>query len=432
MANTLTIVGLGPGDPELRTIAAQRALDSAPNILLRTAVHPGLDDLLADSRVRTCDDLYEELPTFRELYEAVTDRVLTHLGEGDLVYAVPGNPVAGEMTVIKLRSAAVAAGHHVTVIPGAGGLDVVAAVSGLDLMTDGVQTIDALELRDWVDQTPFNSGLLDISPARPLVITQVYNRAIASAVKLALSTVYPDDHEIAIIGWDAVHGLTQSRVLVLGELDRVKADHLTSLAIPALEWRRNTRSPFELFRIVARLRDVNGCPWDREQSHESIRGAVIEEAFEVVDAIDQADMGALADELGDLLIQVALHAQIASEAGEFDAADVFEAISEKLIRRHPHVFGDVTANNSAEVIETWNAVKQKEPGNADLDTRPAIDTFPISMPISLKIGQLESAAGQEVDADVIGREIAERMAMLARAGEDIDRVVERAYRILER
>ena len=114
MANTLTIVGLGPGDPELRTIAAQRALDSAPNILLRTAVHPGLDDLLADSRVRTCDDLYEELPTFRELYEAVTDRVLTHLGEGDLVYAVPGNPVAGEMTVIKLRSAAVAAGHHVT------------------------------------------------------------------------------------------------------------------------------------------------------------------------------------------------------------------------------------------------------------------------------------------------------------------------------
>jgi tetrapyrrole methylase family protein / MazG family protein len=334
--------------------------------------------------------------------------------------------------VIQLRSAAVAAGHEVHVIPGSGGLDAIAATTGLDLMTDGVQTLDALEIRDWHDRAPFNSGLLDVSSARPLVISQVYNRSIASAVKLALASVYPDDHQVSVIGWDAANGVTRSSLVALHELDRVPVDHLTSVVVPALEWQKNTRSPFELFRIVARLRDANGCPWDREQTHGSIRGAVIEEAFEVVDAIDQSDMHGLADELGDLLIQVALHAQIANEDGQFDAADVFSAISKKLIRRHPHVFGDAVARDAESVIHTWNAVKQLEPGKEDLHERSEIDKLPISMPVSLKISHLEPATGAEADVDRIAREVAAGMVALSRAGVDVDRAIERAYRILER
>jgi tetrapyrrole methylase family protein / MazG family protein len=430
--HSLTIVGLGPGDPTLRTVAAQHALDEAPRIILRTGIHPGLEDLLSDARVSTCDDLYQQQPTFQTLYRSVVDRVLGELEQGNLVYAVPGNPVAGELTVIKLRSTASIAGHSVVVIPGAGGLDVIAATAGLDLMADGVQTLDALDLRDWVDKGPFNSSLLDISPTRPLVITQVYRRSVAAAVKIALTTAYPDNHEISVIGWDTARGITSTRLIRLHELDRIAVDHLTSLIIPPLEWRDNTRSPFELFRIVARLRDEGGCPWDRAQTHESIRGAVIEEAFEVVDAIDQGDMASLCDELGDLLIQVALHSQMANETGDFAAADVFAAISSKLIRRHPHVFGDAIARNPSEVIHTWNSVKQSEPGKADLNERLPIDKLPKSMPVSLKIAGVEPVDDATVDEDQLGAEIAERMVAMARAGVDIDRAIERAYRILAR
>ena len=432
MPHTLTIVGLGPGDPSLRTIAAQTALDAAGRVLLRTAVHPGVESLLADPRVSTCDDLYEQQPTFQALYRAVADRVMSALDEGDLVYAVPGNPVAGELTVIKIRSEAVAAGHFVEVVPGAGGLDVIAATAGLDLMSDGVQILDALDLRDWLERAPFNGSLLDISPVRPLVITQVYKRSIASAVKLALGTSYPDDHQISVLGWDSTKGVTNARLMHLHELDRAKVDHLTSVVVPPLEWQQNTRSPLELFRITARLRDEGGCPWDREQTHDSIRWAVIEEAFEVADAIDQGDMAALADELGDLLIQVALHSQMANEAGDFDVADVFQAISSKLIRRHPHVFGDAIAKDPAAVIQTWNSVKLSEPGKEDLAERDPIDKLPRSMPASLKIADLEAPDGSSVEQEQLGLEIAERMIALARAGVDIDRAVEQSYRILDR
>lgn len=432
MPRTLTIVGLGPGDASLRTIAAQRALDEASRIVLRTGVHPGLETLLDDPRVSTCDDLYEQLPTFGSLYRAVVDRVLELLEHEDIIYGVPGNPLAGELTVIALRSTASMAGHTVTVIPSAGGLDVIAATAGLDLMTDGVQTLDALALRDWVDKAPFNSSLLDISPVRPLIITQVYQRSVAAAVKIALTSAYPDEHEISVVGWDSARGVTSAHLIRLHELDRIAVDHLTSIVVPPLEWRKNTRSPVELFRIVAKLRDEDGCPWDRAQTHGSIESAVIEEAFEVVDAIEQGDQAALCDELGDLLIQVALHAQMAYEHGDFGASDVFDAISSKLIRRHPHVFGDAVANDPAAVVHTWNAVKQTEPGKEDLHMRAPIDKLPQSMPASLKIEKLEKPDGRTVDGDRLGREIAERMMTLARAGIPIDRAIERGYRILGR
>lgn len=432
MSHTLTIVGLGPGDSSLRTIAAQRSLDQASRIVLRTGIHPETESLVRDPRVITCDDLYENQPTFAALYDAIVGRILKELNQADVVYAVPGSPVAGELTVTALRAAAVAAGHAVSIIPGVGGLDVVAVAAELDLMADEVQVCDALTLRDWVDVAPFNSGMLDVSPTRPLIITQVHEQPVAAAVKIALASVYPDDHAITVVTWNVHTRTMETRRIQLLELDRVAVHHLTSVVVPPLEWRKNVRSPFELFRIVARLRDEGGCPWDRAQTHESIRGAVIEEAFEVADAIDQGDMGGLCDELGDLLIQVALHAQMADEQGTFTAADVFAAISSKLIRRHPHVFGDAVATDPASVIHTWNAVKQTEPGKEDLLKRAPIDTLPRSMPASLKIAMLEKPGDSTVDEDLLGREIAERMIALARAGKPIDRAIERAYRILER
>ena len=433
MGNLLTIVGLGPGNADLRSIAAQKAIDGATCIILRTAIHPGIADLQGDSRVLTCDDLYDALPTFKALYPAIVDRILSHLDSQNVVYAVPGNPVAGELTVIQLRSSAEAAGHTVRVVPGTGGLDLVAAITGLDLMTDGVQTVDALDLRDWIEAAPFNGSLLDISPRRPLIITQVYKRSIASAVKIALMTAYPDEHEISIIGWDATAGVTETRLVPLHELDRTRVDHLTSVVVPALAWQANTRSPFELFRITSRLRDENGCPWDREQTHASIRAKVIEEAYEVADAIDAGVPHDLAEELGDLLLQAALHAQIANEAGDFDIADVFQAVSSKLIRRHPHVFGDVVATDSEAVLRTWEAVKATEPGKADRGVRDPYDKLPVAMPVSAKMELVEATDGSRLTVEQaadLGAEIVANLRTLIRAGVDPDPVMDAAYRIL--
>ena len=433
MTNTLTIVGLGPGDPALRSIPAQTALDMAAHIVLRTAIHPGIDDLIDDPRVTTCDDLYEAMPTFQALYRAVVDRVTELLADFDIVYAVPGNPVAGELTVISLRSAAQASGYNVIVIPGTGGLDVIAATTGLDLMADGVQTLDALDIRDWADRSPFNGSLLDVNPLRPLVVTQIYKKSIAAAVKLALTTAYPDDHQISVIGWDGNAGVNVAQLIPLHQLDRISVDHLTSIVVPPLEWRQNTRSPFELFRIAARLRDENGCPWDREQTHASIRNAVIEEAFEVADAIDNDDPAELADELGDLLLQAALHAQIANEAGDFDIADVFEAVASKLIRRHPHVFGDAIAKDPEAVIRTWEEVKATEPGKEDSGSRDPFDKLPKSMPLSVKLRLTGKPDGSTLDREqqeLIAREIAERLLVLNRAGVEAEPLLDAAYRIL--
>jgi tetrapyrrole methylase family protein/MazG family protein len=120
------------------------------------------------------------------------------------------------------------------------------------------------------------------------------------------------------------------------------------------------RSFDELVAIIARLRSPNGCPWDREQTHASLKGNLTEEAYEVLEAIDSRDMGELCEELGDLLLQIVLHAQIATDDGDFDIGDVIRSIATKLIHRHPHVFGDADVKDSKQVIANWEELKREE------------------------------------------------------------------------
>jgi len=124
--------------------------------------------------------------------------------------------------------------------------------------------------------------------------------------------------------------------------------------------------------IIERLRAPDGCPWDRQQTHASLKGNLVEELYEVLDAIDKGDSAKLCEELGDLLMQVVLHARIASEAGEFDISDVVRGISEKLIRRHPHVFGNSRVADAGEVVTSWEKLKreEREPGESLLSSVP--------------------------------------------------------------
>ncbi len=176
----------------------------------------------------------------------------------------------------------------------------------------------------------------------------------------------------------------------LHALDRRDVDHLTSLWVPAMGPLEAVRSPETLTRIVARLRAPGGCPWDREQTPETLRNQVLEEAYEVVDAIDAGDDGGLAEELGDLLLLITMQAQIAEENGAFRIEDVFEGVNRKLIRRHPHVFGSVSATTPDAVIATWEGVKEierAEKGESPAKQNP-IDRLPRAMPVTRKVVEI--------------------------------------------
>ena len=431
MGNHLTIVGVGPGDPRLRSVAAQAALDAASRIVLRTAIHPGVADLSDGPRTTPCDDLYLQAESFDALYASIVERILLLLAVGDVVYAVPGSPSSGELTVRAVRIAAEQAGHTVEVIAGVGGLDVVAAAADLDLMADSVQIVDATLLADWLDAQPFGGWLLPIVPQRPVIVTQVYDREMRSSVSAALAALYPEHHPVSVIGWDEAAGRPWRRDVSLLMLDDERVDHLTSVVVPAIVDAFAARSPFALDQVVAYLRSPDGCPWDRELTNPTLAPFAVDEAFEVIDAVAGGDRASFADELGDLLLQPVMQAQVAAEDEAFDLADVFEAITDKLIRRHPHVFGDERADTPTAVVDTWRRVKAAE-GRPPKPANP-YDRLPASMPASMKVAKtlpVDDASMDAAEATQLARTIADALVHLTRAGYDADRLVDAECRIL--
>ncbi len=279
-----------------------------------------------------------------------------------IIYAVPGHPLIGEESVRLLRGLAVEHGARVRLVAGLSFVEPVCAALDLNPLERDLQLVDATLLAE----TPAPALMGAILPTRPALVAQVYNRRLASGVKLALSELYPDDWEVTLVRWAGLPDDEQVDRLPLYALDRdERADHLTTLYVPPLDPLAATRVPEGLRYVVARLRAPDGCPWDREQTHQSLRRYVLEEAYEVAEVIDEWDGGPevaehLAEELGDLLLQVYLQAQVAEEEDLFHVGDVYQSITEKLIRRHPHVFGDVSVSNAAQVVRNWEAIKREE------------------------------------------------------------------------
>jgi tetrapyrrole methylase family protein / MazG family protein len=304
-------------------------------------------------------------------------------------------------------------------------LDAAAALIPGDIMAENCQVVDGLDLNVLIHEEPFAGGSLPISPLRPALISQVYDRRIASGVKLALMRLYPDDHPITVLQAAGNVAMEQVATVPLSQIDHgsvIVPDHLTTLYVPKVEG-LESRTAEGLQRIMARLRAPEGCPWDREQTHTSIRPNMIEEAYEAVDAIDADDPEALREELGDLLLQVGLHAQIAEEAGEFTLEDVYETVNAKLVRRHPHVFGEEKAADAKEVLGIWQDAKRKEKraaGDSELRT-PNSELFgglPRSMP-----GLAYSQAMQERAARV-GFEWPNREGVLEKLREEVDELAD--------
>jgi len=363
----VTVVGLGPGAPDLATGAALAALTSARLVWLRTARHPARAVIPASVPVRACDDLYEARATFDQVYRAIAERVVASAAEGPVVYAVPGDPTVGEASVTRIRALAAHAGLTVAVVPGVSFLGPTLGVLGWDAL-DGLQVVDATALA--ARHYP------DLDPDRPALVAQVYNRLLASDVKLVLLAAYPPDHPVTVVAAAGAAG-TRAETVPLVDLDRGLAlDDLTTLAVPPLP---GPGAVAALADLVARLRAPDGCPWDREQTHRSLRPYLLEEAYEVLQALDDDDPDALREELGDLLLQIVLHCQLAAEAGLFTLPQVVAVICDKIVRRHPHVFGDAAAHTSAEVRVRWEDLKRREKGDAGPERGP-LDGLPAALP----------------------------------------------------
>lgn len=380
----ITLLGLGPGEAGQMTRQAWAWLESIDQVVLRTRQHPCVASFPSHLEVLSFDDLYENGDSFEQVYEQITSRVL-ELGQRPqgVTYAVPGHPFIAEATGPEIARRARAAGIPVRVIEGLSFIEPVCSALGLDPFPH-LALVDALELGRL--HTP------SFPPDQPALIAQIYNRQVAADVKLALEQVYPDEHAVRL-----VHGAGTHKQVVedlrLYEIDRSrKIGLLTVLFLPALD----QDTSFERFQeIVARLRAPDGCPWDRQQTHATLRRYLLEETYEALGAIDADSVEGMREELGDLLLQIVLHAQIAVEEGEFNMAEVIRGITRKLVRRHPHVFGVVEVSGVRDVLQNWEQIKGEERKEKGESTQKGLlDGIPGELPALAQAMELSERAAR--------------------------------------
>ncbi|MBV9661370.1 MAG: nucleoside triphosphate pyrophosphohydrolase [Acidimicrobiales bacterium] len=363
MTPRVVVAGLGPGDPGLVSVAARSALDGAGRRFVRTTRHPSA--ALAEP-ARSFDDLYDTAPTIEAVYDGIVEELArAATADGQIVYAVPGSPLVAERTVELLRCDPRV---ETEIVPSLSFIDLVWDRLGLDPLRDGVRLVDG---HRFAEQAAGQSG--------PFLVGQCDTRLVLSELKLAVEA-----GPRAIVMQRL--GLADEAVLEVdwADLDRaVEADHLTCVWVPRL----GAPVAAELTRLAELVRTLRAeCPWDSRQTHESLTRHLIEETYEVLDAIGSLDTPEgyqhLEEELGDLLFQVAFHALLASEAGQFDLADVARAIHDKLVGRHPHVFGP-----PAHPVPNWEEQKKAEKGRASV-----MDGVPGHLPSLLYAFKMQAKA----------------------------------------
>ena len=375
MKGTLTIVGLGPGAAGHLSLETLKLLEER-FVILRTEVHPTVAELKRRGiSFISCDAWYEKEATFEEVYDKISSFVIEQTKNKEVVYAVPGSPLVAERTVTLLREKAKRYNIPLTIKPAMSFLDLAYVDLGIDPI-DGLRIIDAQDFSALADAGQY-----------PLMVTQVYNQMVASDMKLTLMDILPDETEVYFLRNLGLED-EECRKIPLFEMDRQPViDHLTSVFIPrqpeeALQsmlqsvkddsdtdgyWERfpllRHKTRFDvrpLADVMQVLREPGGCPWDREQDFDTIRANLIEECYEFLEAVDDKDTHGMAEELGDILMQVVFHARMAEEKGMFTLQDVIDGVTDKLIERHPHVFGTVKVANSDEVLTNWEAIKLQE------------------------------------------------------------------------
>lgn len=346
----ITIIGLGAGDLDQMPLGIYKLLTDTTHVngrhvFLRTKEHPVVEALVFEGLTYTSfDHIYEYHDTFEAVYTEIVQILVEASKKNDIIYAVPGHPMVAEKTVQLLIQAQVE-------------IEIKGGQSFLDAIFTSLN-IDPIEGFQLLDATDFNSEHLSLQ--QHSVFCQVYNSDMASNIKLPLLEILPYDYEVFIV---TAAGSSQECIkkVALYELDHETGfDNLTSVYIPPVP-KELLRQTFPSLRETVRtLRGPAGCPWDQSQTHQSLKKNLLEETQELLEALDGEDDDHLIEELGDVLLQVVFHAQIGEDEGFFNMDDVIRGLNEKLIRRHPHVFGELKADTSEEAIAIWNEMKKCE------------------------------------------------------------------------
>lgn len=342
----VTVVGLGPGDATLLTRATVDALKFAPLARLRTGRHPAANEF---PDVATYDEWYESATSFEELYDRIVDDLVRLASSSPVVYAVPGSPLVAEATVERLLARE---DIEVEIVPAVSTIDVACTALRIDPMAASLQVVDALN----GDEPLRSSGAL--------LILQTYSPAVMAAVADRL-----DPTTLVCVVFHAGLPEQELRWMTARDLGRVQdADHLTSLYVPSV--RDVGTAVVDLVSLMNVLREK--CAWDQEQTHASLARHLLEESYEVIDALERysvalagdGDIDATAhhveEELGDLLFQIVFHAHLGREQDTFSLTSVADAVHHKLVDRHPHVFGDVTVTSADDAEARWERLKKEE------------------------------------------------------------------------
>ena len=370
----ITVAGLGLGNFDRIPPAAQSVLlDDSVTIVCRTRHHPAATHLASLRDVVFCDDLYESSDSFDAVYRAIVSRVLVAAEVGPVVYAVPGSPHVGELAVRGILDS----GVSVEFMSAESFVDAILTEVGYDPLDRGLQILNGHDLPDPL--------ILD----KPTIVAQVDKPELLADVTAAIDRVVSAETRILVL---VDLGSSEARVIETGP-GRVASDlagQRTSLFLDPVPG-----GLVGAVRTMRRLREE--CPWDKEQTHASLTKNLVEESFELIEAIgrlpeDEVDWVAYAaveDELGDVLLQVLFHAVIARQVGAFDIDDVAEVMRQKLVRRHPHVFGDVEANTAEEVKANWNRRKEAERGKP---ASSVLDGVPTGMPAMHRAAKVQNRA----------------------------------------
>ncbi|WAA14002.1 nucleoside triphosphate pyrophosphohydrolase [Fervidibacillus halotolerans] len=389
-------------------LGVYRLLQKSNRIFVRTKEHPSVKELEEEGLLfSSFDSIYESEQNFDEVYEKITNRLMKEVEEDSLVYAVPGHPLVAEKTVQLLFEKS----------KGKCDVKLFGGQSFLDALFQSVQ-IDPIEGFQLLDGTSLRKE--DIQPTQHCIIGQIYDTFTASSIKLELMEVYPDDYEVYLITRAGTKGESVQKI-PLYMLDRdFQVSNLTSLYIPPVQKEDLLYKRFSYLReVIATLRGPNGCPWDRKQTHETLKKYLLEEAYELLAAIDEKDDVHIVEELGDVLLQVMLHAQIGEDAGYFTIDDVIETLVRKMIRRHPHVFGDRTVVDADEVVKNWQEIKESE---RDEDDTSLTKKIPKGLPAFIQAFEIQKEASKFgfdwEEVDPVFEKVAEELKELKAALKD--------------
>ncbi len=344
----ITVIPLGTGQEEGLTLGALNALKAAKHLVLRTERHPLVPFLKKQGIAYTSlDSLYEECEDFDVFHRAVAVRLMEMSAEEEVAYGV-SDPAMDQsvMALARLK-------------PREQALEVLAGVSHADrclamlpLQSPSVRIFAAAEFIG-----------ARVSPNEPLLLCELHSRECAGDCKLQLLELLPADTQVTFFTGGA-KGELSAATIPLCEMDRQgRYDHMAACYIPAVPMTARERYDMDdLVAVMKRLRGVGGCPWDREQTHETLLTNLLEECYEFIGAVREDDPDHMYDELGDVLLQVAFHAEIGRQHGDFDILDVTTAICRKMIERHTHIFGTAKADTAEQVLDNWEAIKRRQRG----------------------------------------------------------------------